>query len=188
MQEVLELVASQLHHFDGVNLSTTLSRMGKMRAAPGELSCAIQHPAFASLKAAISAPQASSSASAPWAATEECLHSLSLTPGTHSMTLDARAGAARRAGELEARSVANILHGLATMDHHPGEALLEACTAQAIECIWEATPQSVANTLWSFATLQHNPGAALLRGLEAAAARSAAAFNPQNVVCDALWC
>ena len=51
--------------FNRVNMSTAVSRLSKMQAAPGELARAIQHPAFASLKAAISAPQASSSASAP---------------------------------------------------------------------------------------------------------------------------
>ena len=138
----------------------------------------------------------------------------------------ARAGAARRAGELEARNVANILHGFATMGHHPGDSLLAACAAQAVErmreataqnvantvwsfatlqhnpgdallaaCaaqaherIWEASPQNLANTVWSFATLQNHPGAALLQNLEAAAVRSAAAFNPQTVVCDTLRC
>ena len=51
--------------FNRVNMATAVSRMGKMQAAPGELSRAFKHPAFASLKAAISAPQTSSSASAP---------------------------------------------------------------------------------------------------------------------------
>ena len=63
------------------------------------------------------------------------------------MALDARAGAARRAGELPARSVANILHGFATMDHHPGEALLEACATQAVCRIWQVNLQEVANIL-----------------------------------------
>ena len=102
------------------------------------------------------------------------------------MALDARAGAARRAGELPVRCVANILHGFATMGHHPGAALLEACAAQALKRIHECEPQNLSNILWSCAKLQHNPGAALLRSFEAAAVRSAAAFNPQNVVCDML--
>ena len=59
LQEVLELVASQLHHFDAVNMSTAVTRMGKMQTAPGELAHAIQHASFARLKVAISAPQAS---------------------------------------------------------------------------------------------------------------------------------
>ena len=47
--------------------------------------------------------------------------------------------------------MANIVHGFAAMGHHPGDALLVACTAQAAERVTEADPQGLANTLWGFA-------------------------------------
>ena len=90
--------------------------------------------------------------------------------------------AARRAAELPARQVANIVHGFAAMGHHPGSALLAACALQAAERVAEAAPQNLANTAWGFAKLQFNPGDALLRAYEAAAQRRAEDFKPQNVV------
>ena len=120
------------------------------------------------------------------AATDECLHSLSPTPGIHTIALDAHAGAARRAGELDTRNVANILHGFATMDHHPGEALLQACAARAVDRIWEATPQAVANTVWSFAKLQHSPGGVLLAACAAQAVNRIRQATPQEVT-NTLW-
>ena len=95
---------------------------------------------------------------------------------------DTPRASARRAGELPARELANIVHGFASMRHHPGNALLVACAAQAAERIAEAYPQGLANTLWGFAKLQYNPGVALLRACEAAAARRAEEFKPQEVV------
>ena len=53
---------SELPHFNAVNMSTAVTRMGKMQTAPGALAHAIQHAAFARLKAAISAPPASAPA------------------------------------------------------------------------------------------------------------------------------
>lgn len=53
---------SELPYFNAVNMATAVSRMGKMQAAPGVLAHAIQHRAFANLKAAISARQAPNSA------------------------------------------------------------------------------------------------------------------------------
>ena len=65
---------------------------------------------------------------------------------------DMRPGAsARRAGELPPRQLANIVHGFAAMRHHPGDALLVACAAQAAERFSEANPQELSNTLWGFA-------------------------------------
>ena len=65
---------------------------------------------------------------------------------------DMRPGAsARRAGELPPRQLANIVHGFAAMRHHPGDALLVACAAQAAERFCEANPQGLSNTLWGFA-------------------------------------
>ena len=59
LQAVLRVVAASLPLFNGVNLATAVSRMGKMRASPDVLASASQHPALESLKAAVSAPHAS---------------------------------------------------------------------------------------------------------------------------------
>lgn len=79
--------------------------------------------------------------------------------------------------------MANTVHGFAAMRHHPGDALLGACSAQAAKRIAEATSQDLGNTLWGFAKLTFNPGRALLRACEAAAVTRAGSFNPQGVVC-----
>ena len=179
LQEVLELVASSVRHFSDVNLSTAVSRMGKLQPAPGKAAHAMQHPAIAQLKAAISAPLAAGSASAP--CHNACLCSLLLTPCKHGMASGACADAVRRASELTPRAVANILHGFAAMGHHPGKALLGACAAQAVKRTWEATPQNVANILGSYAKLQHNPGDALLAACAAQALERIREATPQNL-------
>ena len=93
----------------------------------------------------------------------------------------------QRAGQASWKSaMSNILHGFATMGHHPGEELLEACAAQAIARISEATPQTVANNVWSFATLQHNPGGVLLAACAAQAVKRIREANPQNVA-NTVW-
>lgn len=61
--------------------------------------------------------------------------------------------AAQRAKELPARCVANIVHGFAAMHHHPGDAVLAACTAQAAQRMDQANPHDLANTLWGFAKI-----------------------------------
>ena len=68
------------------------------------------------------------------------------------------------------------------MSHHPGDALLMACAAQAAKRIAEAKQQTLSNTAWGFAKLQFNPGNALLRASEAAAVRRTGEFSPQGVV------
>ena len=65
LQEMMEVIASNLRGFNAINLATAVNRMGKMQAAPGVLAHAMQHQAFTHLKAAISAPQAADSASVP---------------------------------------------------------------------------------------------------------------------------
>ena len=90
--------------------------------------------------------------------------------------------AARRAAELPARQLSNIVHGFAALGHHPGNVLLATCASQAAEHVAEALPQNLAITLWGFATLDFNPGHALFRAFEAAAVRRAKGFAPQNVV------
>lgn len=91
-----------------------------------------------------------------------------------------------RADELSARCAANIVHGFAAMGHHPGDALLDACAAQAAARMREANMHSVSSTLWGFATLRHNPGDALLRASEAAiverCSQSAGDVAPNAVV------
>ena len=57
-QGLLAIVDSQLHLFNTVNLATTVSRMAKTLDPADGLACAAQHPAFAQLKTAVSAPQA----------------------------------------------------------------------------------------------------------------------------------
>lgn len=59
LQAVLRVVAASLPLFNAVNLATAVNCMGKMRAPPDVLASASQHPALASLKAAVSAPNAS---------------------------------------------------------------------------------------------------------------------------------
>ena len=83
---------------------------------------------------------------------------------------------------MSARSLSNVVHGFAAMSHHPGNALLLACAAQAAKRTAGAKPQELANTAWGFAKLQFNPGDALLRASEAAAVRRADEFDPQEVV------
>ena len=83
---------------------------------------------------------------------------------------------------MSARSLSNVVHGFAAMSHHPGNALLLACAAQAAKRIAEANEQNLANTAWGFAKLQFNPGNALLRAYEAAAVRRADEFKPQGLV------
>ena len=86
----------------------------------------------------------------------------------------------------KAQDVAITLWSYVKLQYDPGDALLAAYAARAAKRVFEASPQNLANTVWSFATLQHHPGAALLQRLEVAAVRSAAAFNLQEVVRDAL--
>ena len=43
------------------------------------------------------------------------------------------------------------MHGFAAIRHHPGDALLVACAAQAAERVTEADPQGLVNTVWGFA-------------------------------------
>lgn len=82
--------------------------------------------------------------------------------------------------------MANIVHGFAAMDHHPGDAVLAACAAQAAKRVNEANPTDLANTLWGFATLKYNPGRDLLRACERASVRRAGEFIPRNTVSVAL--
>ena len=60
-------------------------------------------------------------------------------------------------GQLTPRNLANICHGLAKMQHHPGQPLLQACAGQAVACLAhrpeDFAPQNHANLLWAFATL-----------------------------------
>ena len=62
------------------------------------------------------------------------------------------------------RNIANLTHGLARMQHDPGQALLQACATQAVACVMtpepdepdpaqQFLPQNFANLLWSFAAL-----------------------------------
>ncbi len=87
-----------------------------------------------------------------------------------------------RAGKLPARNLANIVHGFASMQHHPGHALLGALAAQARKQLPHFITQTAANIMWAFAKLKHSPDAALLRGCEAHAVRAAGAFIPQELV------
>ena len=68
------------------------------------------------------------------------------------------------------------------MSHHPGNAALLACAAQAAKRIAEANEHILANTAWGFAKLQFHPGNALLRAYEDAAVRRADEFKPQGLV------
>ena len=78
--------------------------------------------------------------------------------------------------------MATIVHGFATMDHHPGDEVLAACAAQAAQRIKQANPLDLANTLWGFAKLRFHPGHKLLRACERASVRLAGDFIPRNTV------
>ena len=198
-------MAASLPLFNAVNLATAVSRMGKMRAPPDVLASASQHPAFASLKTAVSAPHASPASvkllqkpgracgrsTAGWqpGVCASCglkrAAYLNTPPKTHQK-FDSADVAAQRAKQLPARCVATIVHGFAAMDHHPGDAVLAACAAQAAQRINQANPLDLANTLWGFARLNFHPGYELLRACERASVRTANDFIPRNTVSVAL--
>ena len=58
VQGVLEIVDSELHLFNAVNLATAVSRVAKLCDRTVGLASAAQDPAFVQLKTAVSAPQA----------------------------------------------------------------------------------------------------------------------------------
>ena len=68
------------------------------------------------------------------------------------------------------------------MKHHPGDALLGACVAQAQKQLPHFKEQELANMMWAFAKLDHCPDATLLQSCEAHATRTAEAFVPQGLV------
>ena len=90
--------------------------------------------------------------------------------------------AAQRAKVLPVRCMANIVHGFAAMDHHPGDAVLAACATQAAQRMGQANPHDLADTLWGFAKLNFHPGNELLRACERASVRRAKDFIPRSTV------
>ncbi|KAK9831465.1 hypothetical protein WJX81_008090 [Elliptochloris bilobata] len=147
--EVLKVVVRELPLFCAVNMATSVSRLGKMKADAEALALAIESPSFKRLIDTIT----------------------------------------RRAGELSARNVANILRGFATMGHHPGiwacakleyhpgAALLQAYAAEAAKVADGFNPQALANLLWAWVTLGEQLGGACLAALVKRAQKLLPCFN-----------
>lgn len=65
------------------------------------------------------------------------------------------------------------------MQHHPGDALLAACAAQAAQRLEETSPQELSRLLWGFAELKRDPGPAALAAYAAHAAQCIHKASPQ---------
>lgn len=55
------------------------------------------------------------------------------------------------------QNLSNVLWSLATLQHNPGPAFLDACAASALPRMQQFTPQHLANCAWSCARLAYNP-------------------------------
>jgi len=63
---------------------------------------------------------------------------------------------------------ANIAWSFATLNHSPGEVLLEAIALEAEKKLTEFSPQNISNLLYAFAKLEHKPSAFLEQASHAA--------------------
>ena len=75
-----------------------------------------------------------------------------------------------KAGEFDARSVANIVWGYAKLGRTPGKEAWEALEGAVVRVAGDLTPQAVANTLWGYGTLGRMPGEEAWHALEGAVA------------------
>lgn len=73
---------------------------------------------------------------------------------------------------------ANIAWSFATLNHSPGEALLEALALEAEKKLAEFSPQNISNLLYAFAKLEHKPSA-FLEQASRAAVPILTTFTPQ---------
>ena len=73
----------------------------------------------------------------------------------------------------------DLVGGFAAMQHHPGDALLAACAAQAAQRIEETSPEELSRLLWGFAELKCEPGPAALAAYAAHAAKCIHKASPQ---------
>ena len=89
---------------------------------------------------------------------------------------------------LQARSLANLLHGYARLGWLPGEEALEVVRARALELAEAGAfkPVDLASALWAFAKLQTQPGEELTRELLAQGLARLQDFKAQDVA-NTLW-
>jgi hypothetical protein len=62
-----------------------------------------------------------------------------------------------------AQEVANTLWAVATLEHNPGVALLDAAAVQILRRLDQFSPQDTSNSIWALAKLYHHPSSELLQ-------------------------
>lgn len=86
-----------------------------------------------------------------------------------------------KSSSLNMRNIANILWGLAKIDHFPGDSFMEALCNQIVVQAEKGVAQNTANTLWAFSVLQYKPRDDVFLVLENCVKNQAPEFMPQNI-------
>ncbi|KAK9819771.1 hypothetical protein WJX72_002182 [[Myrmecia] bisecta] len=185
-QQVLDVIADSVQHFDEVNVATSLHRLAKLQPNTGSNQCSalVYTPQFQQLVAAIKRLlhrfEAQAVSNTMWAfATlayypegdlldQIASHAISIMP------------------TFRPQATSNTLWAYAKLAYAPSPAMLKASADQLERDLAKSVPQDISNTLWAFATLRHYPGRSLMAGAAAQAIITIQRFKPQEIA-NTLW-